>query len=132
MDWLKKADNFGICLKDKERKGCGQGEKETAGMAMRVRSVATTIAKNGIFLFKLYPWEWMVQEEFGEKLLLAYFISAIILLVIYSKIYEKVTPYREFDLIREGNTAVKTQAAPSPGISSSDWVMNTIVLELAA
>ncbi len=35
----------------------------------------------------------------------AYFISAIILLVIYSKIYEKVTPYREFDLIREGNTA---------------------------
>ncbi len=26
--------------------------------------------KEILFLFKLYPWEWMVQEEFGEKLLL--------------------------------------------------------------
>ncbi|MCU0578448.1 MAG: DUF350 domain-containing protein [Desulfobacterota bacterium] len=36
---------------------------------------------------------------------IAYFITAIVLLVIYSKVYDKVTPYREFDLIREGNTA---------------------------
>jgi putative membrane protein len=36
---------------------------------------------------------------------MAYFISAIILLILYSKIYEKVTPFREYDLIRQGNTA---------------------------
>jgi glutathionylspermidine synthase len=25
--------------------------------------------KEILYLFKLYPWEWMIQEEFGEKLL---------------------------------------------------------------
>ena len=36
---------------------------------------------------------------------IAYFLSASLLLYFYSKIYEKITPYREFDLIRKGNTA---------------------------
>lgn len=36
---------------------------------------------------------------------LAYFISAIILFLLYAKIYEKVTPFREYELIRRGNTA---------------------------
>lgn len=36
---------------------------------------------------------------------IVYFITAIILLVIYSKVYEKITPYKEFDLIANGNTA---------------------------
>lgn len=36
---------------------------------------------------------------------LVYFVTAILLLVIYAKVYEKVTPYREFDLISNGNTA---------------------------
>jgi putative membrane protein len=36
---------------------------------------------------------------------IAYFISAVILLLLYSKVYEKVTPFREYNLIRQGNTA---------------------------
>jgi putative membrane protein len=36
---------------------------------------------------------------------IVYFISAIILLLLYAKIYEKVTPFREYELIRQGNTA---------------------------
>lgn len=35
----------------------------------------------------------------------AYFAAAIVLLICFAKIYERVTPYREFELIREGNTA---------------------------
>jgi putative membrane protein len=34
-----------------------------------------------------------------------YFITAVVLLVIFAKIYEKITPYREFDLIGRGDVA---------------------------
>jgi putative membrane protein len=36
---------------------------------------------------------------------ISYFATSIVLLFFFAKIYERVTPYREFDLIRQGNTA---------------------------
>jgi len=36
---------------------------------------------------------------------ISYFVTAVLLLFLFSKIYEKVTPYREFSLISNGNTA---------------------------
>ncbi|MBF0509339.1 MAG: DUF350 domain-containing protein [Deltaproteobacteria bacterium] len=36
---------------------------------------------------------------------LSHFVTAMVLLYVFAKIYDKVTPYREFDLIAEGNTA---------------------------
>ncbi|MBF0550396.1 MAG: DUF350 domain-containing protein [Deltaproteobacteria bacterium] len=36
---------------------------------------------------------------------LTYFVTAMALLYAFARIYDKVTPYREFDLISEGNTA---------------------------
>jgi putative membrane protein len=35
----------------------------------------------------------------------SYFATAIVLCIFFAKVYEQVTPYREFDLIRQGNTA---------------------------
>lgn len=34
-----------------------------------------------------------------------YFFTGLLLLGIFTYVYEKVTPYREFDLIKEGNVA---------------------------
>jgi putative membrane protein len=36
---------------------------------------------------------------------IVYFITAIVLLAIFAKVYEKMTPFREFDLIRRGDVA---------------------------
>ncbi|MBF0495374.1 MAG: DUF350 domain-containing protein [Deltaproteobacteria bacterium] len=36
---------------------------------------------------------------------LTYFVTAMVLLYVFARIYDKFTPYREFDLISEGNTA---------------------------
>jgi putative membrane protein len=36
---------------------------------------------------------------------IVYFTTAIVLLAIFAKVYEKLTPYREFDLIRRGDVA---------------------------
>ncbi|MBA4395683.1 MAG: hypothetical protein C0407_19190, partial [Desulfobacca sp.] len=36
---------------------------------------------------------------------IVYFITAIVLVAIFTKVYEKITPYREFDLIRRGDVA---------------------------
>ena len=36
---------------------------------------------------------------------ISYFATSIVLLFLFAKIYERVTPYREFELIRQGNTA---------------------------
>lgn len=35
----------------------------------------------------------------------AYFVIAVLLLIIFAKIYSRVTPYKEFQLIGGGNTA---------------------------
>jgi putative membrane protein len=36
---------------------------------------------------------------------IVYFLTAIVLLAVFAKVYEKMTPYREFDLIRRGDAA---------------------------
>jgi putative membrane protein len=36
---------------------------------------------------------------------IVYFLTAIVLLAVFAKVYEKMTPYREFDLIRRGDVA---------------------------
>jgi len=49
--------------------------------------------------------EKFVTSISGLAAFAAYFGSAVVLLVLFAKIYEKVTPYKEFDLIAQGNTA---------------------------
>ncbi len=49
--------------------------------------------------------EKFVTSTSGLAAFAAYFGAAVVLLVLFTKIYEKVTPYKEFDLIAGGNTA---------------------------
>ncbi|MBF0519571.1 MAG: DUF350 domain-containing protein [Nitrospirae bacterium] len=41
----------------------------------------------------------------GLKAFMSYFISSVVFLFLFSIIYKRITPYNEFKLIHEGNTA---------------------------
>jgi len=47
----------------------------------------------------------IVAQFSGVVKFLAYFISALVLTALFLIVYMRVTPYKEFDLIENGNTA---------------------------
>jgi len=49
--------------------------------------------------------EKFVTSISGLTAFAAYFGTAVVLLVLFAKMYEIVTPYKEFDLMAKGNTA---------------------------